>query len=167
MIEVHPNLCVGSEDDDRRIRGQAGWFVIHACKETYHRQALGYRTQGAPKGHPEYLIARRDGCLILNLVDAPDPRYIRAELIDAAIADISANIAARRVLVHCNEGRSRSPGIAFLYLCKMTDLFQGMDTETAISQFRLLYPPFMPGAGMLGFIRANVARYSPEGGSIP
>jgi len=167
MIEVHPNLYVGSEDDERLVRGQAGWFVVHACKEPYHRLALGYRTQGAPKGHPEYLIARRGDRLILNLVDAPDPRYIPVEIIDAAIAGISANIAARRVLVHCNEGKSRSPGIAFLYLHKMTDLFQGMDTETAISQFRLLYPLFMPGPGMLGFIQANFARYSLESDGVP
>ena len=162
MIEVYRNLHVGSEQDEQRIRGQAGWFVVHACKEPYHRQALGYRTQGAPKGHPEYLIARRDGCLILNLVDAPDPRYIPAEIIDAAIADISANIAARRVLVHCNEGKSRSPGIAFLYLRKHTNLFRGMDIDAAIAQFHRIYRPFMPGAGIAGFIRGNALRYSSE-----
>lgn len=65
MIEVCPNLCVGSEHDEQRIRGQAGWFFIHACKEPYHRQALGYTGRAAAKTHPEYLIARRNGRLIL------------------------------------------------------------------------------------------------------
>ena len=39
MIETIPNLFVGSEADEQRLRGQAGWFFIHACKEPYHRQA--------------------------------------------------------------------------------------------------------------------------------
>jgi predicted protein tyrosine phosphatase len=167
MIEVYPNLYVGSEDDERRIRGQAGWFVVHACKEPYHRHALGYRTPGAPKNHPEYLIARRDRRLILNLVDAPDARYIPVEIIDAAIAAIEANITAGNVLIHCNEGKSRSPGIAFLYLRKNTDLFRAMDIDAAIAQFRLIYPSFVPGVGIAGFIRGNAARYSPLDQAAP
>lgn len=43
MIEIHPNLFVGGETDEHQIRGQTGWFVIHACKEPYHWDALGER----------------------------------------------------------------------------------------------------------------------------
>ena len=49
MIEVYPNLFIGSEDDEAAIRGQSGWFIIHACKEPYHRQALGYAGRVPPK----------------------------------------------------------------------------------------------------------------------
>ena len=70
MIEVHRNLFVGGEADEQQVRGHHGWFFIHACKEPYHRQALGYAGRAASKDHPEYLIARRDGRLILNLVFA-------------------------------------------------------------------------------------------------
>jgi len=86
MIEVMPNLFVGDQSDEAQIRGQAGWFVIHACKEPYHRQALGYSGQGAPKTHPEYLIAQREGRLILNLVDVPNVAFISPLIMDAAIA---------------------------------------------------------------------------------
>lgn len=47
MIEVHPGFFVGDEADEQRVRGQPGWFFIHACKEPYHRQALGSR--GVPR----------------------------------------------------------------------------------------------------------------------
>ena len=48
-----------------------------------HRDALGYSGKAAPKGHPEYLLARRENRLILNLVDANDPRLFAKEIIDA------------------------------------------------------------------------------------
>src|ERR1035437_3624457 len=116
MIEVLSNLFVGSQDDEVSIHGQSGWFVVHACKEPYHRQALGYSGRAAPKNHPEYLIARRDNRLVLNLVDADDPAYIPAEIMDVAVTFIHEHLSAgRRVLVHCNQGLSRSPAIAMLY----------------------------------------------------
>jgi hypothetical protein len=86
MLEVYPNLHVGCETDyERIVRYQDGWWVVHACKEPYHRRALGYSGRAAPKTHPEYLVARRDNRLILNLIDADDPAYIPKEIIDAAI----------------------------------------------------------------------------------
>ncbi|MDO9036420.1 MAG: phosphatase, partial [Methanoregula sp.] len=110
MIEIYPNLFIGNENDyETKVRQESGWCVVHACKEPYHREALGYSGRAAPKNHPEYLIARRGNRLILNLVDAPDPAYIPKEIIDAALAFISANLnAGSHVLVHCNEGCSRS-----------------------------------------------------------
>src|ERR1039457_6195845 len=132
MIEVQPNLFVGSQDDEASIRGQSGWFVVHACKEPYHRQALGYTGRGAPKTHPEYLIARRAGRLILNLVDVADINYIPAEIIDTALSDIHKNIPTNKILVHCNQGMSRSPTIAFLYLLKFSDLLNLQDYQKGL-----------------------------------
>ena len=160
MIEVCVNLFVGSERDEASIRGQPGWFVVHACKEPYHRQALGYRSQGAPKHHPEYLIAKRTGRLILNLVDAPDVSYIPPEIIDAALAAIEQNIISSKVLVHCNLGQSRSPGIAFLYLVRRSSLFAGQNHGDAMLQFRRLYPAFAPAKGMADYIRLNWSKYA-------
>jgi hypothetical protein len=160
MIEVYTNLFVGSVDDEISVRGQRGWFVIHACKEPYHRQELGYKGQGAPKHHPEYLIARRPGRLILNLVDAPDVNYVPPEIIDAALEAIDQNITSSKVLVHCNLGQSRSPAIAFLYLAKFSDVFGERDFEGALRRFQELYPPFAPARGMADYVRLNWLKYS-------
>ena len=160
MIEVCPNLHVGSEQDEQRIRGQAGWFFIHACKEPYHRQALGYTGRAAAKTHPEYLIARRNGRLILNLVDVDDPTYISPEIIDATLEAIRGNIQHAKILLHCNQGQSRSPGIAFLYLLKSTDLLPQNDIAAAITAFRTIYPPYAPARGMAEYIRLNWHRYA-------
>jgi hypothetical protein len=160
MIEVHKNLFVGADIDENSIRGQSGWFVIHACKEPYHRQALGYSGRAASKDHPEYLIARRDGCLILNLVDVDNVSFVSPVIIDAALEAIAANIATRNVLVHCNQGQSRSPSIAFLYLLRHTDSFEGLTQNEALSKFGAIYPPFSPARGMADFIRLNWQRYA-------
>ena len=90
MIEIFPNLFIGAAHDyEFEVKGQPDWMVIHACKEPYHRRALGYASRGAPVNHPEYLIARRENRLILNLVDADNPTYIPKEIIDAALRFIN------------------------------------------------------------------------------
>ena len=157
MIEVHKNLFVGSQGDASSIHGHNGWFVVHACKEPYHRQALGYTGRGAPKSHPEYLIARRESRLILNLVDVDDVNYIAAEIIDAALSGIDQNIGSKKVLVHCNQGFSRSPAIAFLYLLKFTELFRGKNCQ---QDFVQLYPHYAPAKGMADYVTINWSKYA-------
>ena len=83
MIEIHPNLYVGNEYDyEFKVRHEAGWCIVHACKEPYHRQALGYRGRAAPKD--PNTSSREGKRLILNLVDAPDPA-IPQKIIDTAL----------------------------------------------------------------------------------
>ncbi len=167
MIEIHPNLYIGDEHDyELTVSHESGWSVVHACKEPYHRRALGYTGRAAPRDHPEYLIARREGRLILNLVDAPTPEYIPREIIDAALEHIDAGLGAgNRVLVHCNEGRSRSAGIGLLYLAKYTDRLPGDDFIRSEEAFRSIYPPYNPKQGMRGYMMMNWNRYASRIGS--
>lgn len=168
MIEVYPNLFIGNETDfERAVKYEEGWCVVHACKEPYHRQELGYRTKGAPKDHPEYLIAKRGNRLILNLVDAPNPDYIPKEIVDAALAFIHEGLNSNhKVLVHCNLGESRSPGIVLLYLAVFTDKLPRDSLESAESEFRKLYPYYSPSSGMRGFLSRNWANYISQNHSI-
>jgi predicted protein tyrosine phosphatase len=161
LIEIHPQLFVGSESDYEMGKGRfgEGWAIVHACKEPYHRQVLGYSGRAAPKSHPEYLIARRGNRLILNLVDAADPAYIPDEIMDSAIAFIHAELSTgQRVLVHCNQGLSRSPGIAMLYLATHTDRVSRDSFESAVAAFRAIYPPFAPAPGIAGWLFQRWAR---------
>jgi len=157
MMEVLTNLWIGDQDDfEYKVKGKEGWFVIHACKEPYHCCALGYRGRGAPKEHPEYLIAERPGRLILNLVDAEDPNYIPKEIIDKAIATINNKLKeGKKVLVHCNKGLSRSAGIGFLYLASHSDKFKGLNLQEALIKYCEIYPIFSPAGGIKGFIQRN------------
>lgn len=160
MTEIHKNLYVGNETDyEYKVKNQEGWCVIHACKEPYHRQELGYSGRGAPKGHPEYLMAKRENRLILNLVDAENPAYIAKEIIDQALQFIDQSLnTGRNVLVHCNQGMSRSPGIGLLYLAK-EGIINNNSFEAALAEFEEIYPGINMAGGMRGYLEGNWEEY--------
>lgn len=152
MKEIYKNLFIGSEDDYKFLSYDLkGWYIIHACKEPYHRNALGYVGRSAPKDHPEYLIAERGCHLILNLVDAPDPSYIPKEIIDKALNTINNKIHDQKVLVHCNQGVSRSAVIGMLYLHSRGLLSD--DFEDAEKKYLEIYPFYAPNNGMRMYAR--------------
>jgi dual specificity protein phosphatase-like protein len=116
-----------------------------------HREMLGYRTPGAPKGK-DYLFARRGDWMALNMFDAADKAMIPDKCIDAGLAFIKERRdAGQQVFVHCNHGHSRSPSIMMLYLHMIGELNQGY--KQARHVFQTLYPKFSPGQGMLDHIR--------------
>lgn len=160
MIEISSNLFVGDQDDyEYNVKGDEGWFIAHACKEPYHRKELGYKERGAPKGHPEYFIARRKERIILNLIDTEDPEYIPKEIIDAALDFIQEGLKlGKKVLVHCNRGESRSPSIGLLYMA-MNGLIPNKTLNEAEEAFYRIYPKYQPSAGMRGFLIKNWSLY--------
>jgi predicted protein tyrosine phosphatase len=152
MIEVFKNLYIGNQDDyEFNVKGNDEWAIVHACKEPYHRSLLGYTGRGAPKNHPEYLFARRNNRLFLNIVDVDSPDYIAKDIIDTALGFINEVLVNNtKCLVHCNQGESRSPSIGFLYLAANNVLSK--DFDTAENEFRKLYPTYNPKNGIRGFI---------------
>lgn len=150
MIEVHQNLFVGADVDVFPMR--PGWSILHAAKEPWHRRAVGYVSPGAPKDHPDYLFARMSpGELALNLVDAKDPRFILPDVVNAGVSFIADRLAAGdRVFCHCNQGQSRGPGIAFLYLLGAGILPR--DRDAALADFGKRYSGFSPSEGVRGYI---------------
>lgn len=159
MIEITHNLFIGSQSDyENVVKYENGWYVIHACKEPYHRQALGYSGRALSKDHPEYLMAERENRLILNLVDVADPAYISKIIIDKAIGCIAGHIHEMKVLVHCNQGASRSATIGLLYL-HYTGEINTDDFEQAEAQYSALYPLYMPANGMRLFAKSHWEDY--------
>lgn len=162
MIGIYPRLFIGHQGDyGYQAKGQEGWAVVQGCKEPYHRQLVGYTGCGAPKDDPEYYFAERGDRLHLNLVDAPSPAFIPREIIDKALAFIRAKLdEGKKVLVHCNQGESRSPGIGFLYRLKHTDVLPKTTLDEALAPFRKIYPPFHPGRGISGFIAEHWDKFA-------
>ena len=58
------------------------------------------------------------------------------------------------MLVHCNEGFSRSPSIGMLYLVKH-NLIDGRTLEDVEAEFLKLYPNYNPATGIRGFVEEN------------
>lgn len=154
MVQIYPKLYIGSLEDYKKLK-EKDWAIVHAAKEPYHRQLLGYTGRSAPKEHPEYLIARRGDTLYLNLVDVPDPKYIADTIIDETLHFIHTCLQQRKnVLVHCNLGESRAPGIGLLYLRKI-GILRGTNEEQ-VKQFKKLYPAYNPGKGIEEYINSHI-----------
>ncbi len=153
MIEICKNLYIGNQRDyEVNINNNLDWCVIHACKEPYHRDLLGYTSRGAPKDHPEYLVAKRNNRMFLNIVDANSSDYIPKEIIDAALLFIDESISSEKAcLVHCNLGESRSPSIGLLYMVSKGQLPTD-NLESAEEKFRKIYPLYYPKPGIRDFI---------------
>lgn len=161
MKEIIENLYVGNQEDyETKVFIPSEWSFVLAAKEPWHRQTLGYTGRAASKDDPEYLMAKRDNKLILNLVDAPRPEFFNKDIIDAGLDFIKEELnKGKKVLVCCNQGESRSPSIALLYLVKYK--YIDVDTlEEAESEFLKLYPNYNPGAGMRGFVKENWDKYN-------
>lgn len=161
MREIISNLYVGNQEDfENTIFLPYEWSFVLAAKEPWHRQTLGYTGRAAPRDHPEYLIARRDDKLILNLVDAPKSIFFNKDVIDAGLDFIKEELnKGKKVLVCCNQGESRSPSIALLYLVKYK--YIDVDTlEDAEAEFLKLYPEYNPGEGIRSFVKENWDYYN-------
>lgn len=165
MIEVIPGLYVGSQNDYAAAKANNKMKVISAAKEPWHREALGYTGRAAPKEDPEYLVAYRPRHVILNLVDPNDAKWIPREVIDAAVDEIAGGLDdGLDVLVHCNQGESRAPSIALLFLLTDShnaDTFHGCENgDEVMDVFRQeFYPDYNPSEGFTQFVRDNWDSY--------
>ncbi len=161
MVQIAPHLFIGTEGDfELLVKGNPGWATVHACKEPYHRQLLGYTGRGAPKDHPEYLVARRGDRLYLNIVDTEDPAYVSDAIVRAALDFIGGALASGKdCLVHCNLGESRSPSLGLLYLASIGAIPNASLPEAEAS-FLKLYLGYKPKAGIRGFLAAHWAEYA-------
>ncbi len=163
MKQIIENLYCGNDHDylnleKEHIPGRDidqptnGWAVLHACKESYHRTFVGYTGRGCPKDSPEYLWAERGNRLALNIIDAPKPEFFDKVMIDKALEFIEQRLSeGLKVLVHCNQGESRSPSICLLYLIKHGIIY-GETLEDCESEFLKVYPEYNLGVGMRGFV---------------
>jgi len=166
MREVFKNLYCGKEIDFNikkinfgTISQVHGWAIVHAAKEPYHRQFVGYTTRGCPKDSPEYLWAERGNRLALNIVDAPSSSFFDKRMIDKALDFIEQKLGeGLKILVHCNEGMSRSPSICLLYLIKH-GIIKGDTLEDCEAEFMKVYPEYNPGPGMRGFVKEHWREY--------
>lgn len=154
MIEVAPNLWVGNQIDyERRVKHEDGWAAVLSAKEPWHRQFVGYNGRGAPRDHPEYLFAERGDRLALNLVDVEDVAYIPQRVIEKGLDFMAIRLSrGMKVLACCNQGGSRAPTLALLYLGRWHPEYFGMAPEIAIRQFREVYPQYDPAEGMRGYL---------------
>jgi hypothetical protein len=146
MEEVAENLFVGAENACRSVTKDEDWSVVHACKHPCHNNQCGNPSQG----HPNYLVYEDGSDIYLNMVDMDrkqDHQFMQP-MISATLAFVENRVNSQQVLIHCNQGRSRSPTLAMMYLAKRADQISDESYSQASTEFQDLYPQFNPGQGI-------------------
>ncbi|MCL1902588.1 MAG: hypothetical protein FWG18_03110 [Alphaproteobacteria bacterium] len=154
MKEVHPNLFIGNDADCRACMRDSDFAIVHACK-TCHQSALGY-TKSLPQDHTNYLIYETADNLFLNIVDMLNelqPKFTHP-IVCHALDFINRKIKSKKVLVHCNQGLSRSTSLGMIYLIN-NGLLPKESYESAKIEFLKLYPDYMPGNGIELYMKNN------------
>lgn len=154
MFKIYDNLFIGNDSDCITAMKNDNFAVIHACK-TCHQRILQYKNS-LPKTHPNYLIYKNNNNLFLNMVDMQNellPDFTNP-IIREAMTFIDGNIIHKNVLIHCNQGQSRSPSIALVYLAKK-NIISNISYDFAIKDFLLLYPLYNPGQGIYLYLKNN------------
>ncbi|MEN6488951.1 MAG: hypothetical protein ABFD66_08725 [Smithella sp.] len=152
MQQVHENVFVGSELDCTTAR--PGWYVIHACKSPCHQRAVGYRGN-LKSDHPRYLFLERGNDLFLNMIDPPKPLFMMETFVTFLRFAHEGWQNRHNILVHCNQGESRAPTLALLFMSKRLDALRSDSYEEAASAFRQIYPSYNPGQGIQTFLQEN------------
>ena len=108
MKEIHERIFVAS--DLACTRGNSRLVVVHACKNPCHQRGIGYRGN-LPNTHPNYLVLEQDYDLFLNIIDPPGPLF-NSQLFSSFLSfAIKHWGSGKKLLVHCNQGESRSPSL--------------------------------------------------------
>ncbi|ADD69317.1 conserved hypothetical protein [Denitrovibrio acetiphilus DSM 12809] len=145
MIKVSENLYVGNDTSCSMC--DAEWAIVHACK-TCHQKFLRYK-KALPQNHPSYIVHLEKNHLFLNLVDMEKmflPVFTHP-IMKATFEFLDEQIPQRKVLIHCNQGQSRSAGLALAYMAKK-NLIANADLKTAYVEFKKLYAPAQLGKGI-------------------
>lgn len=154
MKEIYTNLFIGNDVDCATYVKNSEYSIIHVCK-TCHQRAVGYKGS-LPSTHPNYLIYENDTHLFLNMVDMPTeflPKFTNP-ILNCAISFIKREIRNKKILIHCNIGQSRSPSIGLIYLA-INGIISNNTFNTAMEEFRKLYPEYMPGTGIMLYMQHN------------
>lgn len=152
MFNVHDRLYIAADTSCRS--GTADVAVVHACKSPCHQRAVGYRGS-LPSHHPYYLVLRRGHDLFLNLIDPAVPLFKLDSFAEFMSFARDRYDAGGSLLIHCNQGESRAPSLALLFLAKHLSVISGESYTAAHAAFVRLYPSYRPGLGIQRFLDEN------------
>ena len=154
MKEIYSNLFIGNDNSCMMCTNKSEYSIIHACK-TCHQKALNY-TKSLSSEHPNYLIYEHGEHLFLNMVDMAtefQAKYTHP-MVEAAVKFIDDRISHRKVLIHCNQGLSRSPSLGLIYLVRK-NIIPKDSYDTAVDAFVKSYSSYMPKTGISLYLRHN------------
>lgn len=148
MISIlNDSLFIGVLTDLTKIN-EKNWAIVYAT-QTVHYRILGWdRGINKPdKNHPNYIYYEKDNKLSLNWVDCAAYLYnwSRIDTFIKILNFIDNWISKKNVLIHCDQGQSRSPTIGILYLAKRAKRISNDSYMDAKKEFMERCPHYLPG----------------------
>jgi hypothetical protein len=151
---LNTNLYIGAMTDLHLINYQ-DWAVVHAT-QTVHYENFGWdRKFNKPnKNHPNYIYYEEGNRLSLNWVDGEAHlfNWSGTETFIKVLNFIDKWIQTKKVLIHCDQGQSRSPTLGLLYLAKRAKLIPYQSFELARTEFIKIYPHYSP-SGIADYVK--------------
>jgi len=152
MHEVYERLFVSNDLSCQN--GNEELVVVHACKSPCHQREVGY-SGSLPKTHPNYLVKEDEFNLYLNIIDPPVPLFM-PPLFTSFLAFTKRHWSeGKNILIHCNQGESRAPSLALLFMAKCSSALNNESYQTAKVEFELIYPGYNPGKGIQKYFSTN------------
>lgn len=152
-VMVHEGLFVGNARDVYGFNGS----VLHCAKDPWYVEAENALLSSVRGFRPFPNVIRINyNTMALNLVDADSPKYFSDEVVNAGLNFITERLAEEPVLCHCNQGLSRGPSMAFLWMHE--NGFLEKEFRYALPQFRELYPDFAPSNGVFGYLKNRIEK---------
>lgn len=156
--KIVDRLWVGTVEDCKAIEDDPDWAIVHACKFPCHAERCGAKIGRESRS---YLSFREGNQLFLNMIDLPKPLFPR-QLFDAFLAFMGdvfpggSNSARKHVLIHCNQGESRAPSLALLFLAKRLFRVSNASYDEAWDEFeKLIGTQYCPSQGIEDWLREN------------
>jgi predicted protein tyrosine phosphatase len=154
MQEIHERVIIAN--DLSCTKGNVNLAIVHACKSPCHQNAVGYRGK-LLETHPNYLVLEQENDLFLNIIDPLQPLFM-PPLFVAFLGFANKHWGqGKKLLIHCNQGESRAPSLAMLFLAKGISAIPDSSYEAARVEFEKLYPRYNPGRGIETYFSNNWA----------
>lgn len=155
MQEVYERVFV--TDATSCLMGSDDVAVVHACKSPCHQRAVGY-VDKLPSSHPNYLVLEQSSDLYLNIIDPPVPLFMPA-LFSSFLKFAKKHWGdGKKLVIHCNQGESRAPSLALLFLARALTVIDDSSYSSARDEFQKLYPRYQPGKGIQTYFTQNWAK---------
>lgn len=155
MTEIDQNVFVGDMNDFKANQDNPDFCFVQAAKMPFHSDAVGYGKGIITAYHPEYLVAVRGNGIALNMVDSDYHHYFSLSMFDISLKYIEEKkLLGKKVLIHCNEGKSRAPSIGLLYLAKNHKI-ENRTYRQAKEDFEKIYPEYHPNTGVRDFLNLS------------
>lgn len=156
MINVYGGkLYVGNQND---LYGLSDDFnIVHAAKEPFHRSLIGFQGSKCPEDKYFYEDDKRCSLCIIDFPKEFQWGWFPEDMLKSTMEFIDKSLAdGKNVLIHCNQGMSRAPSIAFMYLVSR-GLMKEDTFENNLKYFIELYPEYRPATAIF----TNVKRKYP------